>query len=170
MVSTDGSVSRLFTVGANGICPQYLTCEVPKNPVTGWTDPWLSAFYSTYSSTVGSITTSAFSSSARYVGRANSTDFIAYLGGEGYNGTLISTLRRQNSYSGKFCGSGISVVSETTGAYGRLGELYDCWWWSGVNLDTSSMILWPNGTSRTHIQVGDMLFPWNGTLPDLLLR
>jgi hypothetical protein len=169
MGSTDGTVTRIFTVGANGIVPQYMSFEVPKNPVTGWTNPWIATAYSTNSTTVHAVTSTAFSNTARYKGRVGTTDFSAYLGGEGFNGTLINSLRRQDYDSQKYIGTNISIISETAGAVGRLGELQDCWWWPTVNLDTSSIILWPSGT-RTHIQLGDILFPWSGSLPNVFPR
>lgn len=166
MQSTDGSVTRVLVMTKEGYISPYMAFEVPKNPVAGWTDPWLALTY-TATANIGVPTSVTLSNTARYVGRVGTTDFTAFLGGEGYNGILLHKLNRQNSYTKNYPTSAISVLSETAGARGRLGELMDVWWVTTSNSDLTQISLWPDGVSRAFIQMGDMLFPWDGSWPNI---
>ena len=165
MQSTDGYVTRIITMSKDGWIAPYLSFEVPKNPVSGWTSPWLATCYTNISGV--SNTSAGFSATARYVGRVGTTDFTAFLGGEGFNGTLLHKLNRANSYTQQYPILPISVISETGGARGRIGELMDAWWITPSNNDITAISLWPDGTSRAYIQLGEMLFPWDGSWPNI---
>lgn len=157
--STDGEVNRVIFLDESGEPAMYFAAEKPKNPVSGWTTPWLASYFYTSAGTPAFGT--ALNTSARYIGRNGSTNFTAYLSGEGYISSLLTARNRQSSITGKHLVSSMGVVSETSGVRGRIGQVYDMWW--VPRLGAANLInLWPDDSTRKYIQVVDCLLPWNG--------
>jgi hypothetical protein len=166
-VSSDGLalwwfISRAGVISHGGVfqaCSPVNTAVTFSPPMIGFrwqANPTLALFISitaSISAYVGGLVISAS-------GVSNS--FLS-LGGEAYGSSLSAATRTtfapelQNSEHALYP---VSIWSETPGARGKLGYLYDFWMGQTGAADGDT---YPNDASNLFVAVGDWVLPWNGS-------
>jgi hypothetical protein len=162
MQSTDGQCTRVMFWAQNGNTTFYLF-DKPNNPVSGWTNPSVSIAIAgglggAVVASLGNLLTAA---NGR--GRGTSTMNL-YLTAEGIgsSGNLMDLLTQVNDFDSNAPFFPIGLLSLTTSHRGRHGSLFDLWYGMTIiaNSDT-----YPNDASRQFAQLGDLILPWNGSVP-----
>lgn len=171
MQSSDGQCTRVVAgIGTNttytpGQPLLFWIFDVPKSPASGWTNPCF--FYVSPGSTTNIMTLSGFEGNARMNFYANSVLATAYMTCEGAGASAIplwNQLQKPNDISGEHLILPIGLVSDTTSAKGRHGQVYDLWW-GNVNAQSRgglADVTYPSTSTRTHWQCGDFILPWPG--------
>lgn len=156
MVSTDGQCSRVIVCTA-GFAQTFWLFDKAQNPVTGWTAPSVAIALGASGSTVLTYANLNTTASAGGRGVSNMTMFLS---GEAANSSLIGVLQAfvNDLDSGHNMGP-IGLLSATTSNRGRHGSLFDLWWGPQVVADGDTY-----GT-KTFVQFGDVIFPWDGSTP-----
>ena len=154
MQATDGSAHRVFMIHDSKIRSMWMI-EVPKNPISGWTDPLIAT---TSGDQIGNDVLSA-------EGGGNVSRHLIYIMYGGGSRSCVFTY--DNTRDGpvhllgpdqvtheSFVG-GAGVYCTASGYEGRKCELYDMWWGGALTGDS-----YPGGNFG---QLGEMVVPWNGT-------
>lgn len=162
MQSTDGQCTRVIGYASTltgGPRLMWIIDKI-KDPVDGWTTP---AIGSADNSSI-SGTYSLLHDTASYTHGYQNGAFDIYMTCESYGsgvGTLGTLLTGPNNIDGAYPMMAIGVHSETPGNRGRHGIIYDLWW----GLQNVPDLETYGGSSRTFVQISDLVFPWNGTAP-----
>jgi len=157
MMSTDGECTRVFGMISNGV---YLTWifDKPKNPATGWTGPTLALALAS-GPTLGNIYSTA-SLTARAPGNRAMT---LYCTTEGYGSSTVGqNVPLPNQITGDWPVTPIGLVSDTAGARGRHGELFDTWIVSSNFRGGETL---PATGNRDFVVFPNILVPWNRSVP-----
>jgi hypothetical protein len=157
----------------------FFAIERIKNPTSGLgaTDQFVVLWYSDESVTGTSTKTlvTQWNAAARaksYVAGSGASAY--YLTGEFCGTALVrDQIRASNPDDGDswpLFPMGLVTITNTAWAYGRNGELFDIWWAPAMNTQLvanpkNTGMTYPNDSSRTFIQLGDMVFPWDGSKP-----
>lgn len=168
---SDGSALRA-TVYAGGTRDLVLHVDKPVNPVSGWTTPFVAKLSAGVISAVDQLSHAALNAvDAGYFGSviAGAAPRKLKLGwtGEAIGGTLAAArLTAGGAKSGAYPIDAIGLFSTSTyfldgtqPLTDRYGELADIWWGSPTPPDGST---YPNDGTRTLIQVGNVILPWDG--------
>lgn len=164
MKSTDGEVTRIVICNAGKVVG-YLSFEKSADPVTGWTAPVVIAC-TTQTSTSVDQTAYAYLNdiSTSISGYHSGTKFGIYATAEGFvssmNGEQLNVVA--NEFSGEWMMGPVGIASTAVGYRGRHGRFYDLWW--GTTLHENGTTF-PADTSRQFALFGDIIVPWNGTIP-----
>jgi len=164
MKSTDGKVTRWFVANAGKIV-SYFSVEEAADPVTGWTAPVI-VTTPPYSSLVIDHPTYAnlYSLSTALNGYHSGVKFGCYATAEGFvndaNGEQLNVTA--NEFSNEWMMGPVGIASTQAGYRGRHGRFYDLWW--GTTLHENGTTF-PADTSRQFALLGDLIVPWNGTIP-----
>ena len=164
MHSTDGQSTRLFVCKYDNTCAMWANFSKVKNPSTGWTVPvvgcWLDA--GTNKNT-GNPQFVALNDYAWQYGRQAPTQISMFCTSEGIIASMIGEARYSyNDISNEWSLTPVGLASETANVRGRHGTLYDLYWGSIYRQPGDS---WPNDNTRQFIQIGHLVVPWNGTIP-----
>lgn len=168
-MSNDGECTRFFAfahaVSVSSPAPVALwIIDKPQGPVSGWTDPYIGMVRG------GSIGTAmptyqnlvnATPSTNILRGRHGSTNFDANFTTEIYGTSTIHLGERlllPNDMSGEWAFVPCGFSSETTGARGRHGNLFDMW--MGPT-HVRSGDTFPLSLTRQFVKFGDLILPWN---------
>lgn len=166
--SSDGKLTRAFMC-RDGFASALWSFEVPSNPVTGWSNPSIGVIHGASTAPLASsvLLPSAFSGAARFVGTGATAMALAFTGEAIRTSTAASELVVErvlaaNDLSGEFPLYPIGLYSTTGTSQGRHGTVTDMWW-GLTNLAESTT--YPNDGSRQMCQFGNLVVPWNGTVP-----
>lgn len=168
MQSTDGQCTRLVVWRASTNLCTFLFFDKPANTVSGWTNPsvggWLSS--TTSIANVYSILGHATSSTLR--GRGTATMTVAFSGEGSFSSgnnlaqtTDVGTV--QNDFDANWPIFPIGIYSTTALHRGRHGTISDLWW-KPIGVGNAGDTF-PNDGSRQFVAFGDLIFPWNGSVP-----
>lgn len=156
--STDGECTRLVFY-VNSEVQRLLMFEKPKNPIAGWTYPHFALNCNTNGNAPNYGKLNAGTGSGSIVNPSGGRASVA-LAGEG-NGT--GPIPESHTYVSDFDGAyplcPVGLYSRTTGARGRVGELFDCYWGAA---SLSNGTHYPADASRLWVQHRDLVLPWNG--------
>lgn len=157
--STDGQVTRVFVHVSNTV-RTYWSFTKPANAIAGWSNPSMSLALGSASS--GVLTYTNLNTNANGKGRVGSTTCSFYMTGEAFGGSMLGQqINFAGDISSNYPISPIGLASLTTSNRDRYGTVYDAWW----GADTlSEGTTYPNDASRTHVQFGVMVFPWDGSV------
>lgn len=158
MQSTDGQCTRVL-VFVDARIVSLICVEKAKNPLGTWTTPsfvlWstdVDADAVTYA-LFHDASTKVFSG----VSAATTNLYCATIGaGANACGELMTGF---NNLSEEYDLYPIWFFSNTAGRRGVLGLMYDCWFGSVIGPHTGDTF---PGTGRTHIQLGELVMPWDG--------
>lgn len=156
----DGSAVRLL-ICDGGAVTGFMSIETPQNQVTGWTLPACTAWV--YSATQAP-SYALLNDAAAIQARAPAGNMTLYLTSEGWisamGGERLTSA--PNDISAEWPLYPAGLASETAGARGRHGSATDLWWTATglANGDT-----FPGDTSRTFAVFGDLVVPWDGSVP-----
>jgi len=164
MQSTDGQCTRIVQL-LNGVPQSFFLFDVPKNPVSGWTDPAIALAVSANSAVTY---LGYFNDTARVVGWVNGVACYMYITCEG---AISSTLPEQYAFQQRNQITleqqvwPMGLASDTTGARGRHGQPYDLWWGNIIpnNLGSYCDTTYPDDSTRRYWQSADIILPWDGT-------
>lgn len=166
--STDGEALRAVVLSA-GVPVLFWAIDKPQGPIAGWSTPQLGVCLGADDPTESVLTYTAFKAAigrAR-VGAVNASlypEFSSYAGQpSGQRASGPSTL------TGEWDLFAVRWRSETAGAYGPLtGQTVGApgWWdtWLGVALNGLPVDYAPGDGTRTRIQIGIVVLPWNGSI------
>jgi len=162
MRSTDGKCTRV-AICYNGTSYGCWMFEEMVNVPAALTTPWL-AVINSYSDDNGYWRYLDYNDTAQFKGRYGTTNYTAFLTSDFYGsaavGQNLSLLPQELTNEWPF--SPMGVVSETTGVRGRIGTLVDIWWGSSY---LQEGVTYPNDDSRQFVQFGNIILPWNGSVP-----
>lgn len=164
--SSDGECTRIIirapgsaTYTAMGLF------EKVKNPAENWANPVVARWQS--STNFAQIPAlGQWNSNALLHGRAPAGPMTMYMSSPGWAGSpAAQQLQSKNAISQKFQTYGISVASETPGAEGIHGKLFDAYWVGTTHVDGSTS---PPGGPREWTTMGDLLLPWTDVAQELV--
>jgi hypothetical protein len=161
MQSTDGQCTRIVINQNNDGDPTcFMIFDKPKNPVTGWTQPWVAAVIGTTTTSVCThAQVNALSSRVFSVGASTMN---LYLSAEGIiDATITETQTVANSLDGSWPMAPIGLYSATASNVGRHGELFDLWF--GSTARTNGDQYPSSGTLYQFTQFDEIIFPWDST-------
>lgn len=161
-MSTDGECTRLVLC-RGGFATGFWFFDSVKSPVIGWTYPQIALVLgaeSTYD-----LPSYASLNDAAKVKSYITAEFLMFMTCEGYG---IYTLGKRQTVADSQTGGWpmlpMGLYSITTGHIGRKGALYDMWWGSITRITGDN---YPNDASYQFAQFGDIILPWDGTLPQV---
>jgi hypothetical protein len=167
--SLDGMASRVLvsvtTSSAAVVCLFWLYDQA-KDPVSGWTN--YNVALSVDDSVSNPVTSHGYlANSARVVGIPPSGGTMnMYMSNEstwrtslGVKGIVKSNhIWAPNDFNGEWPMTTIGLTSQTSGAIGRHGQLYDIWFGS----DLMHGKTYPNNLTNKFAQFHNIVVPWNG--------
>lgn len=177
MWSTDGQCFR-YILCQQGIATAVILIDRMKNPVAGLDDvDTFIAFVKPdgdYDNPTEKLTLEKYNAAAGCKSFVDAAALeVAYYMTSEYVGStpLVEGLVAGNPDDGGawlLSPMGLVTITNSASAYGRNAEVFDLWWGpappnsdSYVNSKTGHT--YPNDGSRTFVQFGDMVFPWDGS-------
>ena len=163
MQSTDGQCLR-WIMFANGLSRHFGILDFLAEAVSGFTNP----VFMNVSSTGGV--------EPGYGNTLNTTTTLFRKGATVYGGNWTAEgIRSQNmpensisivpnEYDGTWPMYPAGFMGSTTNTRGRLGRFYDIWFGASV---LGEGFCYPNDGTRQFLQVGGVIVPWNGSLPQI---
>jgi len=166
--STDGQCTRLVVWRASTNLCTFLMFDKPATSVTGWTNPSLGAWQAAGAGVPNLYSTLGHATASPFKGRGSTTMTLAFTGEGAYSsGTYMSQTTdigtNPNDFDSNWPLFPIGLFSTTAAHRGRHGTVSDLWWKPqsvGNAGDT-----FPNDATRLFVAFGDLIFPWNGSVP-----
>jgi len=167
--STDGEVTRVLFCNQQNTVAMW-SFEKPRDSVSGWNLPYIASVGS--SIVLNEILTAAnFNDSSLNLytrteqpGGGAHQDINFYFSGRGVTTGLVTQFYNSpNRISGQLPMNPCNYFSLTGGAAGRHGRAFDLWW--GLT-NRSPGQTYPGG-ARDFVQFGEIIFPWDGSIPQL---
>lgn len=159
-MSTDGQCTRIFVCSGNIVGGMWILDRI-KAPRAGIALPFVAGVVSN-SGGVNVVTKANLNDVQALRGKFSTTIAGLYMTGEGANGLLVGGLvSTADDIDSAYSVSNIGLLSTTSGARGRFGQLFDLFWGSsgptnGDDYDeTSNMVL---------AQMRDVLHPAGGVV------
>ncbi len=162
MQSTDGQCTRVVINQDNdGDCSGFMLFDKPKNPVTGWSDPYV--VLGIGNSTGSVMTHAVVNDLAKAYGRGSGT-MSMYLTCEGTVSSMITEQQTVvNAFDASWPMAPMGLYSATASHIGRHGELFDIWYGSTTRVNGDQ---YPDsGTTYQFTQFDDIILPWDSTNP-----
>lgn len=163
MMSTDGYCTRIIINDAGKSSLLWLF-ESPTSVISSWTEPCIA--YAPASAVVATdnITNSNLTGNAYAKAKIGTSAVSMYMTCESRNNIALNTLPLFNDIASEFPMYPIGLESETAGNKGRHGRLMDLYFGTvGMPNGTS----YPSDGTRQFVQFGSLIFPWNGTVPQI---
>lgn len=162
MISTDGDCTRVL-IFMGDVVTGFWLFDVPDNPASGWTNPYIAVIYGENNSTNNVVNYGTFLDSATMKGRFSGTDTTMFLSSEGINNSAIGEFLKANQLDNTFVASEMGVASLTSTFTGRMGTMFDLWWGPAYTNQEATGRYYPETGTKLYVQVKDMLFPWDGS-------
>lgn len=167
-ISDDGECTRVYIFNANATRTAigFWIFDVPKNPTTGWTDPYI-ASVNGGNDTAEIPTYGAYQNTANIRGRFSGVDTTMYLSSESLNNIAVgnaTTIDTFNQLDGTYIAGECGIDSLTSTFRGSHGTVFDLWW--GFNFAVTGQT-YPDDGSRAFAQFGDFIIPWNGDIMEV---
>jgi hypothetical protein len=169
--SEDGEVTWVVIFYADNPVGCWMFCS-PQNPSSGWSGVQFVA--SVLGEDDGLQTTNIndwYDTPALRTWRSNRISTAdsfniteLYMSCDTFGGGPISeVLTVANQISGEYALSPVGLVCIDPGFTGRMGTMYDLYW--GQDALGNPVDNYPSGGSKTFIQIGELVFPWDGSTP-----
>lgn len=165
--SDDGEITRIV-ICRNNQTAGFWQFAKPSNVVTGWVLPAVASVVGSSTAAPASPTPTfaALANAAAHMGRAPAGNMTLFLTCEARNSAYLPTvMAAPNDISGAYPLHPIGLHSDTALCAGRHGALPDIWW--GVQNLADGTSYPAAGTLRQFAQFGDLVLPWNQTVPVL---
>ena len=164
-MSSDGEITRIVIFIA-GVPTGYWAFEKPKNAVSPWTNPYFATIQGTSNVTTSQLTYALYYDSANMAGQYNNGSAVVntsmYMSGEGFASQAAGeAIVDPDQLTEDYVASAIGIHSLTSNFRGRQGEVTDLWWGYINNADRAGMFF-PADGSKTFVQIGHLIFPWDG--------
>jgi len=161
VMSNDKEITRVMIRIPNSRYSVNFFVEKVKNPVSGWTYPWIARW--------GAMA----SGNATSYGNCNDVVSVTGLspGGvmhmhqssEGYISSMVGELlSTPNEISNSWEMFPVGLVCATVGFRGFHGRRFDTYWVLDAHQDGDTF---PGDGTRTWLVIGDQVIPWNGSTP-----
>lgn len=165
MAASDDGEQHSWMVAVNSTVPCFFRIGLAENAVDGWTNPWFCvAVTSNYGTAVAQTFTRSFDTDDYCWTRAGGQKAGCYLTSEGYGGGSVGegwTFSADLDSTGDYPFLPIGLLCLTpVGSRGRLGTVPDLWYGGTVPADGDNF---PGDASRTFVQVGCFIHPWDGS-------
>lgn len=167
MISTDGECTRVIAQIRNNASLLWIF-DVVKNPVSGWTNPTIAVTQGSTLIDSSVATYDWYTGAARINGVHGSLPMIMYMAVEGARFAELPSIGyivSPNDMDGSWPMFPVGLVSETAGARGRHGELFD-FWFGTRSLDPGTAF--PDDLTRQFVFFRDIIFPWDGSAPQVI--
>lgn len=162
MQSTDGQCTRILACSQN-VATTFWWFDKPNSPSTGWTNPSVS-YAATNASDTPVITN--LSNATPALKAFGTTAFDITCTSEATNTTPLTTLLTStNDFDSTLPLFTLGIASTTALHRGRHGSIFDLWYTLSSPASTGDTM--PNDATRTFVVFGDVVFPWNGSVPVL---
>lgn len=165
MCSTDGECTRIIICRSNSAVGFWFV-DKARNPQAGWTYPHMLCVFGDDISSEKS-TYYYFNQVAATLGYLDSDYCSFHATSEGYYNTMLGQSpagTNADSQTGGWLMCPIGLACVEAAQFGRKGELFDMWWGSTTR---STGDTYPSDGSYQFVQIGDLILPWNGTLPEV---
>jgi hypothetical protein len=159
MQSTDGQCTRVFINQTNdGDTVGFWIFDKAKNPVSGWTNPWLAGVLGSNSASVPTVA-NLNDLSTRIMANGVSAMGL-FLTGEGAVTSMVTEqVTVANSFDSSWPMAKMGILSTTASNVGRHGEVFDLWYGSNGRANADQ---YPSsGTLYQFTQFGQIIHPWN---------
>lgn len=165
MISTDGKATRVV-IHLNDNPISWFIVQAPANAVTGWNSPVIADWAST-GATTGTINSFSNYHDLALLHTINTAGLQfgdrLFMTSEGFGASAAGEVFTvANQVDGNFGFFPMGVASTQPGFIGRHADVDDLWW---GNANTNEGDTFPLAATRLFVQFGDMIFPWNGSLP-----
>jgi hypothetical protein len=163
--SDDGQCTRFYACNTyQGCVATVFSFEKPISPISSWTNPWFSVSYGSANRALSALRTVIVNDTAVVKFRQSNLNSSAYLATLFYiAGAAGEQAAGQvpNDVSGEWPFYGIKIYSESTGARGKVGGVYDMYYGpttltNGDQFDAAGSCEWAF--------LNDLIIPWNGTV------
>lgn len=169
-MSSDGECTRIAIFIAN-VVTGYWAFEKPKNPTTGWTDPYFAVIRGSFNTNVSHASYAMYFDAAVVLGRYSGQDTTMFFTGEGIFNDAIGEAttagfttplgcQTQNQLDNTYIASQMGLASQTSTFNGHHGNVFDQWW--GI-LFVQNGRYYPEGGTKAFVQIGDFILPWDGS-------
>ena len=162
MMSSDGQCTRILLF-MDGIVTGLWLFDVPDNPVTGWSNPYVAAIYGENNFNTNVTSYETWCEGDTMKGRFSGTDTTMYLTSEGINNSLIGEFLYANQLDNTWPASEMALASKTSTFMGINGTMFDLWWGTGFPASEGTGRYYPEAGTKLYVQVKDMIFPWDGS-------
>jgi hypothetical protein len=169
-MSSDGECTRIAIFIAN-VVTGFWAFEKPKNPTTGWTDPYFAVIRGESNVGISNATYTMYYDNARMLGKYSGADTTMFLTGEGTINDALGEatnpgfttpvgLQTPNQLDGTYTACEMGIASQTATFQGHHGNVFDMWW--GFSL-TQTGRYYPEGGTKAFVQIDDFIMPWDGS-------
>jgi hypothetical protein len=164
MMSDDGECTRVLLSRDNGDLTTVLILDKPRSPIAEWTNPVLWTFRGHGGTSGNVLTYSYYNEAANLRGRIGSDDVSFYATSPSYyNDAIGQKITVPDDNTGQWPFIPMGLACSTLGHRGvRKASIYDLWWTSTGTIYGTTF---PDDASYQFAQMGDVIFPWNGTKP-----
>lgn len=171
MQSDDGEVTYIVTHTSNAPVGFWIMAR-PKSPISAWTNDYVASIYGENDGNDAPDLQDYYETDSNLrtyrAERANVTAEDAgmtrlFMTGRAFNNDHASQQHTvPNDITGEYPIYSIGLASNNSAFRGYMGRMYDLFWGleSLAEGDT-----YPSGGTRTFVQFGDMVFPWDGSVP-----
>ncbi len=158
-MTTDGECTRISLYRGNAQY-SFWSIEKPRNPYTGWSQPWV--FCLSGSENISGRSVYGVQNTGSWYMSEFGTAIVTAEGAiSGSSGTNFQAPDEVLPGAQKAIYPQ-GLASQTVGWRGaRKGQFFDQWWFTGL----SDMDTVPDDASRQFVVIGDMLQPWDGSIP-----
>lgn len=169
--SEDGEVTHIV-IWYNNNPTGFWTIAVPQSPSSGWSGiPFVSMVYGLDDGNQTTNINDWYDSAnlrtwrSNRISTANAFNITSlYMSCDTFGGGPISQeLTVANDVTGEYALSAIGLVSLEPAFRGRMGSMFDLYW--GQDVLGNPVDNYPSGGSKTFIQIGELVFPWDGSTP-----
>jgi len=156
---TDSSGLRVIMYQTNGMESWWYVTK-PINTSTGWTNPLVGLVK--FSSTLDGTATygNLYTTGAGITGKGPGGAFTMGFTSEAISSAIGQLQTIVNGIDGGYPMMPIGLYSATVGSVGRHGSIQDLWWGSTF---PNTGDFYPNDATRQFVQIGDLIYPWDGT-------
>lgn len=159
--SSDGKQYRMTWLSGNAV-QNAIIIGTPKLPTSGWTNSYYAI--ATAGATALDFAVLCAAAAAPFTSRINGANTLMWMTSENWGTTTVGAPARLSTSnpldSNSFPLFPIGLACEVGGAEGRQGLVYDMWWGLTINGNGDT---YPNDATRQFVQIGDVVFPNNGT-------
>jgi hypothetical protein len=162
MSSIDGECNRGLIYIDSIPLPLFIMDKV-KNPGSVWEDAAIFGFLNATDTEVSRHRYEDLNDAANVYGSFNGIPCTFYLTTEGFKSAMVGQQHAfQSNFGGGYPLTPIGLFSESFGAYGRAGEVYDLWF-GEMREAVNDGDQYPSDSSKLFTHIGDLVHPWNGS-------
>ena len=162
MHSTDGEETRVLVCYNDFVC-DFILFGLPIDPISGWTTGLMAAKVN--GGTANSPTYALFNDATAIYTQLSGVTTAMYATSEGFIDAAIGQyITYPDDDTGEWPMSMMGLATVAGVHRGRKGMVTDLYWGS-VGVENCFVYTNTEGTSRGFVHFGEMIFPWDGSIP-----